>query len=107
MAVIHKPEPDAIRDAAHNSRFHAMCRDLAKQVEWAGGKLDEEEWKRLWLAALFGQKVVPNPATGIGFVVMDNKKSRTCTNAQMENLIGEMEAFGAERGVDWSEDDSE
>lgn len=107
MSAIRKPEPDAIRDAAHNARFHAMCRDFAKQLEWAGGRLDEEEWKRLWLAALFGQKVVPNPATGIGFVVMDNKRSRRCTNAEMEQLIGEMEAFGAERGIDWSDDDSE
>ena len=106
MSVIRKPDPDAIRDAAHNARFHAMCRDLAKQAEWAGGKLDETDWKRVWLAALFGQRVVPNPL-GIGFIVMDNKKSRTCTNAQMENLIGEIEAFGAERGVEWSEDDSD
>ena len=95
-----------IRDAEHNARFHAMCRDIAKQVPWAGGMLDEEEWKRLWLAALFGQKVVPNPATGIGFVVMDNKRSRHCTNEQMEQLIGEMEAFGALHEVDWSEDDA-
>lgn len=95
----------AIRDADHNARFHAMVRDIAKQVEWAGEKLGEEDWKRLLLAAKFGQKVVPNPLNGIGFVVMNERRSRSLTNAEMEELLGELEAFGAERGVDWSEDD--
>lgn len=94
-----------IRDADHNARFHSMVRDIAKQLPWAGEKLDEESWKRLLLAAKFGQKVVPNPLTGIGFVVMNQRRSRSLTNAEMEELLGEIEAFGAERGVDWSEDD--
>jgi hypothetical protein len=94
-----------VRSQDHNARFHSMVRDIARQVEWAGEKLDEESWKRLVLAAKFGQKVVPNPLTGIGFVVMNERRSRSLTNSEMEELLGELEAFGAERGVDWSEDD--
>lgn len=100
-------DPHEIRDADHNAKFHAMVRDIAKQVEWAGEKLGEEDWKRLLLAAKFGQKVVPNPLTEIGFVVMNEKRSRSLTNAQMEELIGEIEAFGALHEVDWSDDDSD
>ena len=102
---LHALRENEIRTQDHNARFHAMVRDIARQVEWAGEKLGEEDWKRLLLAAKFGQKVVPNPLTGIGFVVMNERRSRSLTNAEMEELLGELEAFGAERGVDWSEDD--
>lgn len=107
MALLAKRDAEEIRDRGHNARFHAMVRDIAKQVNWAGEKLGEEDWKRLLLAAKFGQKVVPNPLTGLGFVVMNQRRSRTLTNAEMEELIGEIEAFGAEHAVDWSDDESE
>lgn len=93
------------RSREHNARFHAMVRDLAHQVPWAGENLGEEDWKRLVLAAKFGQKVVPNPITGIGFVVMNERRSRSLTNAEMEELIGEIEAFGALHEVTWSKED--
>lgn len=102
---LHAFRENEIRSTDHNARFHAMVRDIARQLDWAGEKLGEEDWKRLLLAAKFGQKVVPNPLTGIGFVVMNERRSRSLTNAEMEELLGELEAFGAERGVDWSEDD--
>jgi NinB protein len=100
-------DENEIRSQSHNARFHSMVRDIAKQVPWAGEMLDAESWKRLMLAAKFGQKVVPNPLTGIGFVVMNERRSRSLTNAEMEEMLGELEAFGAERNVDWSEDESE
>ena len=104
--MFDKPrDPNEIRSQDHSARFHSMVRDISRQVEWAGEKLGEEEWKRLLLAAKYGQKVVPNPITGIGFVVLNTRRSRSLTNAEMEELLGELEAFGAERGVDWSEDD--
>lgn len=104
-SLFERRDAEAIRDRDHNARFHAMVRDIAKQVDWAGEKLGEEDWKRLLLAAKFGQKVVPNPLTGIGFVVMNERRSRSLTNAEMEEMLGEIEAFGALHEVDWSEDD--
>jgi hypothetical protein len=103
-SLFERRDAEDIRDREHNARFHAMVRDIAKKVPWAGEFLGEEDWKRLMLAAKFGQKVVPNPLTGIGFVVMNGRRSRSLTNAEMEDLIGEIEAFGAEHGVDWSDD---
>lgn len=99
-------DPTDTRSPNHNARFHSMVRDIAKQVPWAGEFLDAESWKRLVLAAQFGQKVVPNPLTGVGFVVMNERRSRSLSNAEMEELLGELEAFGASHEVDWSEDDA-
>lgn len=104
-SILSRRDAHEVRDANHNARFHSMVRDIAKQVTWAGESLGEEDWKRLLLAAKFGQKVVPNPITGIGFVVMNERRSRSLTNAEMEEMIGEIEAFGADQGVDWSDDE--
>ena len=103
-SVLHSARENQQRTLDHNARFHAMCRDIARHVEWAGQKWNDEDWKRLFLGAKFGQPVVPNPF-GKGIVVVNAKRSRELTNAQMEELIGEMMAFGDEHGVDWSEDD--
>ena len=93
-----------IRNAEQNKAFHAMLRDIAKQVQWAGGFMDEEDWKRIMLAGKFGQRVVPNPL-GHGFIVQNNKRSSHLTHEEMQEFLGEIEAFGAENGVDWSDDD--
>jgi hypothetical protein len=98
-------EQDTVRTHDQNAKFHAMVRDIAKQLTWAGQRWGEEDWKRILLAAKFDQKVVPSPF-GHGFIVVNNKRSRDLSLEQMTELIGEVEAFGAERGVDWSEDES-
>ena len=96
---------DRLRSQTQNAAFHAMVRDIAKQVEWAGGFMDEESWKRVLLAAKFGQKIVPNPFTGIGMIVVNAKRSRNLSSEEMAELLGEIEAFGAEQGVSWTEDE--
>ena len=83
-----------------------MVRDISRQLTWAGNKWNEEDWKRLLLAAKFEQRVVPSPL-GHGFIVVNNKRSRDLSLEQMTELIGEVEAFGAENGVDWTHDESE
>lgn len=104
-AQLHAVRENQQRTLDHNARFHSMVRDIARQVEWAGRKWDEESWKRLLLGAKFGQAVVPDPFGGEYPIVVNKKRSSRLTNAQMEELLGELEAFGAERGVDWSEDE--
>jgi hypothetical protein len=96
---------DRLRSQTQNAAFHAMVRDIAQQVEWAGGYMDEESWKRVLLAAKFGQKIVPNPFTGIGMIVVNAKRSRNLSTEEMAELLGEIEAFGAEQGVNWTEDE--
>ena len=100
-----KNSADEIRSQDANAKFHAMVRDIARQVQWAGDFMDEESWKRVLLAAKYGQKIVPNPFTGIGMVVVNTRRSRGLTKEEMAEFISEIEAFGAEHEVDWSEDD--
>lgn len=97
-------EQDVVRTRDQNAKFHAMVRDIARQLTWAGMKWGEEDWKRILLAAKFDQKVVPSPF-GHGFIVVNNKRSRDLSLEQMTELIGEVEAFGAENGVDWTDDE--
>lgn len=94
------------RTLEQNKKFHAMLRDIAKQVQWAGLWWDEEDWKRLVLGAAHGQHVVPNPL-GEGLVVVNKKRSRELDIPSMMDLITQLEVFGAEKGVVWSQDNVE
>jgi hypothetical protein len=93
------------RTTEQNKKFHAMVRDIAAQVEWAGALMDAETWKRVLLAAKFDQRIVPNPFTGIGMIVVNVKRSRDLSLEEMTEFIGEVEAFGATQGVDWTDDE--
>jgi hypothetical protein len=82
-----------------------MVRDIARQVEWAGEMMDEHEWKLLILAAAYGQDVVPNPFGG-GFVIRNKRRTRSLPMSGengMADLITQLYAFGAERGVEWTD----
>lgn len=85
------------------SRMHCAIRCIAKQVLWAGEKLSEEDWKRLLVAGLYGQRVLPSPG-GHGFVVLDRKTSRM-SGTQKYDLTEFIYAFGAERGVTFDDSD--
>lgn len=109
MRLIQRPATSRMRDdlRSHeqNAKFHAMCRDISRQLTWSGERWDEETWKRILLAAKFGQTLMTNPFTGRGIIVVNNKRSSHLTAEQFAELLGEIEAFGAEHAVDWSEDE--
>jgi hypothetical protein len=88
------------RTLDQNSKLWAMLSDVSRQVDWYGQKLTPENWKDVFTAALKRQAVVP----GIegGFVVLGTSTSRM-EKQEMVDLIELMLAFGAERGVVWSE----
>ncbi len=88
------------RSHDQNKRFHAMIRDIADQVEWAGEKMDVHEWKLLILAGAYGQKVVPNPI-GDGFLIKNNRRSSGLYIPEMADLITQLMAFGDSKGVMW------
>ena len=56
------------RSVEQNKRLWATLRDVSEQVVWHGMKLDSEDWKHVFTAALKGQRSAP----GIngGFVVL-------------------------------------
>ena len=87
------------RTLAQNQRLLAMLTDVAKQVNWYGRKLSQEEWKHVFTASLSKQDVVP----GIdgGFVVLGKSTSKM-TKGEMSELQTLIEAFGAQQGVKFS-----
>jgi hypothetical protein len=97
---------DEIRSLEQNKRFHAMVADIADQIDWAGEKMDREDWKRLLLAARYGQRVVPNPLDPHGaFIVCNLRRSRALTVPEMREFMDEIEAFAVDRGGKWTHDE--
>jgi hypothetical protein len=93
------------RTIEQNRKFHAMCGDLAKQkIEWAGQTLDREQWKRLFLGAAHGQLVIPNPFKQGDFIVVNKRTSSKLPVTDMADLITQIEVFGIERNVRWSDE---
>jgi len=89
------------RNSEQNSRMWAMLGDVSRQVDWYGKKLMPEDWKHVFSASLRKLEVVPN-LDGTGFVALGMSTSRM-SKREMSDLIELVFAFGAERGVEWSE----
>lgn len=85
------------RSTEQNAKLHALCSDIAKQRQWAGEWLETEDWKRLFVAALYGQKVMPS-LNGDGFVVL-NKRTSKMTVAECIELIEFITAWAVDHGV--------
>lgn len=88
------------RNLIQNAKLWAVLTDLATQVDWHGNRLAAEEWKDLLTAGLKRQKVVPG--TDGGFVAIGARTSQM-SKADMSELIECAIAFGAQRGVVWSD----
>lgn len=89
------------RNGSQNARMWAMLGDVSQQVDWYGRKLAPEDWKHVFSASLRKLEVVPN-LDGTGFVALGMSTSRM-SKREMSDLIELLFAFGAERGVEWSE----
>lgn len=89
------------RNGEQNARMWAMLTDIAQQVDWYGKRLTTEDWKNVFSASLRKLQVVPN-LDGSGFVALGMSTSRL-SKREFSDLIELMFAFGAERGVEWSE----
>lgn len=89
------------RTEAQNKRLHAICGDIARQKEWAGQRWDRETWKRILIAAVYGQKVVPGLDGG---VVVLNASSSRMTVGQLSEVIAFAEAWAVQQGIQLSDD---
>lgn len=89
------------RTLPQNARMWACLSDISRQVVWHGRKMDSESWKAVFTSALKKMEVVPN-LDGTGFVVLGTSTSRM-SKAEMADLMTLIDAFGAERGVLWTE----
>ncbi|WP_231886166.1 recombination protein NinB [Marinomonas atlantica] len=88
------------RSNSQNAKLWAILNDVALQVEWFGEMLEPEDWKHIFTAALKKQKAV----RGIdgGFVVLGTR-TRNMSKEEFADLLELIQAFGAERGVRWSD----
>lgn len=88
------------RTLEQNAKLWAMLNDVARQVEWYGQKLGPYDWKHMFTAALKKSRSVPGIDGGI--VILGTSTSKM-NKAEFSELIEVIYAFGAERGVIWSE----
>lgn len=93
------------RTLEQNAKLWAMLGDISRQVQWPVNgvmqKLDSEDWKALMTAAA-RQEI--RMAQGInGGVVMLGVSTKRMTVAELGDVIECMYAFGADKGVTWSE----
>lgn len=95
--IVEIKEPN--RSLEQNSKLWALLHDLSRQVNWYGQKLTGDEWKDVLTAALKKQKVVPG--LDGGFVVLGQRTSKM-SKTDFSELIELLYAFGAERGVNWT-----
>lgn len=98
LVVEVKPET---RTTEQNARLWAMLGDVSRQVDWYGKKLSPEDWKHVFSSSLRKLGVVPN-LDGTGFVALGLSTSRM-TKGELSDLMDLIGAFGAERGVEWSD----
>ncbi len=93
------------RTDPQNRKFHAQCLDLSRQLEWAGKKRTQANWKVLTVS---GHSI----ATGEGAEMLPGLESEfvnlreSTANMSVKrgaSLISYVDALGAMRGVKWSE----
>lgn len=86
------------RSLPQNDRFWASLTDVARQVPWHGVKLTPDDWKLIFLDALKRElRMVPN-LNGDGFVNL-GRSSSDLTKEEMSDCLELIYAFGAQRGV--------
>mgnify|MGYP003542979798 FL=1 len=115
MVRISEPTKRRIQE----ERYHAMIGDISKQVDFLGKKRDSETWKRLLIDAYVrvarenakaegkqdpfaGQGEVVPSIDGTS-VVQLGVQSREFKVKQASEFIEYLFAYGAERGVTWSD----
>ncbi|SCX93454.1 NinB protein [Nitrosospira sp. Nl5] len=95
----------ATRREEQSEKFHAMCGDVARQCKYMSRWLTKDQWKVLFIS---GHAV----ATGIGADVVPGlegeftnirESSAQMSISRMASVIEYVAAYGADKGVVWSE----
>lgn len=88
----------ARRSTDQNSRFWAMLTDVATQKEHAGRKYTPDQWKVLFMHAI-GREVQFIPSLDNATFIPWGQSSSDLSVGEMKNLMDFIEAWGAENGV--------
>ncbi len=109
MVVVSEPTKKRIQE----EKYHAMCGDIAKQCTFMNEKRDLDDWKRLLVDAF--AKVMREAGTPIHHdgrvlpsldferVVQLGIQTKDFYVAEAGQFIEYLYAFGADRGVVWTE----
>ncbi len=92
---------EATRTTEQNAKLWAMLSDLAR-AKPEGRDYPTDVWKALAMA-MCGHKVRFEPALDGDGVVPIGFRSSRMTKAEMSDLIEAIYAYGAEHGVEWSD----
>ena len=93
------------RTTDQNAKMWAMLTDVATQVEWYGQKITPDDWKDVFTASLRKVRVVPGLDAGT-FVPLGMRTS-DMTKQEFSDLLELINAFGAERGVQFHDPEAE
>lgn len=112
QAVIAAPDgyyvqiSEPTRSLDQNAKLHSLCSDVAKSLTWMGRKLSTEDWKRLLVDAYVREhgNVDLVPSLDSKGVVTLGQQTRSMGVKEMSELIESIQAYGAENGVQWTED---
>ena len=91
----------AKRTLGQNDLMWGRLTDVARQIEWHGKKLNPQDWKDIFTAALRESRVVPGIEPGT-FVSLGLHTS-DMTKEEMSALLDLIDAFAAERGIELSD----
>lgn len=99
---------------AQEEKYHAMIGDIAKQIEHAGRKWDEDDMKRLLIDEFaYEMRLAGTPlhTDSRVFPSLDGQRivqlgiqSRDFSVAEASQFIEFLSAFGAQRDVKWSKE---
>lgn len=96
---------DDTRTADQNRKLWPMLQDIASQVQWpvngSMGWISKEDFKDILSAELTKEQRIAQGVSG-GFVLLGVRTSKL-RKKEFADLIEIIYAFGAERGVVWSE----
>ncbi|MCK3657245.1 NinB protein [Pasteurellaceae bacterium Pebbles2] len=89
------------RNLEQNAKFHAMCQDVANQLEFHGRKLSMEQWKVLFISAhAQATKEGSEIVAGLeGEFVNIRESSAQMSVKRMASLIEYVTAYGVSNGV--------
>jgi hypothetical protein len=88
------------RSLASNRYLWAALHDVANQKTWCGMKMEAEDWKHLFTAALSGQRFTQGLYGGV--VVLGTSTSKM-SKEEMSELLESIIAWGVENGVKFSD----
>jgi hypothetical protein len=91
----------ATRSNMQNALLWARLSEIAARVEWYGQRLSAEDWKDMFSASLRKSRVMPGIDPGT--VVALGLRTSKMTVAEMTALLDLIDAFAAERGIEFNE----